>query len=692
MKKVLVFCVLLSLALSLYGSSAWAVDVRWMQTGVRVWYFGAAGTTMSSDAEEAYLFTAVNGNNVQVTKHSAIDHWGTPNAPDTSTYSFLDKGPCWVHPQTLQNLQSGDTWKGQVISTVLRESRTYETFKAQFSFPYLLLPIKALFDLKSQRDLVKIVYYIDGFSTGIAYFDADTGLLLLYETSSGYVTVFFILSEINYDFASKRAFAEDDGPHTGFKSEAIETSTSGGANYVMIQSSVETRYGNTVQMWVSTSENSYSPPYENYCFFGSVPVLRRINMTEASNYPPEQWNEYGQYLWWWVPPGVLQNSTINVFGVPMTRTSTNPYTFTATVEPAGFFFSKLWFGSDGYMTAFSAKDSNTGLNIAPGQSNFTNLTTAKGLNYYRNTMGIATPTNSPPERMLIDFHYDFDGDGKSDILWQNSGGAVAMWLMNGYSIRQNQSPATVDSSYQIKGAGDFDGDGKADILWQNSAGAVVIWKMNGLSIVGMGCPATVDSSWQIKGIGDFDGDGKSDILWQHSSGALAIWLMNGYTIRQNMSPATVDSSYQIKGVGDFDGDGKADILWQNNAGAVVIWKMNGMTISGMGCPATVDSSWQIKGVGDFDGDGKSDVLWQNSAGAVAMWLMNGYSIRQNQSPATVDTSYQIKGAADFDGDGKSDILWQHSGGAVVIWKMNGLSISGMGCPATVDSSWQIKAP
>jgi hypothetical protein len=287
---------------------------------------------------------------------------------------------------------------------------------------------------------------------------------------------------------------------------------------------------------------------------------------------------------------------------------------------------------------------------------------------------------------------DFDGDGKSDVLWRHSAGAVAMWLMNGYSIRQNMSPATVDLSYQIKGVGDFDGDGKADILWQNTAGAVVIWKMNGLSITGMGCPATVDSSWQIKGIGDFDGDGKSDILWQHSSGALAIWLMNGYTIRQNMSPATVDSSYQIKGVGDFDGDGKADILWQNTAGAVVIWKMNGMTISGMGCPATVDNSWQIKAIGDFDGDGKSDVLWQNSGGAVAMWLMNGFSIRQNQSPATVDTSYQIKGAADFDGDGKSDILWQHSGGAVVIWKMNGLSITGMGCPATVDSSWQIKAP
>jgi hypothetical protein len=114
-------------------------------------------------------------------------------------------------------------------------------------------------------------------------------------------------------------------------------------------------------------------------------------MTATPNYPPEGWNAYGEYLWWWVPTGVLQNSTINVFGVPMTRTSTNPYTFTATQQPAGFFFSKLWFDNEGYMTAFAAKDSNTGLDIDPGYtaSYYKNDTIVNGLDYYRNTMGIS---------------------------------------------------------------------------------------------------------------------------------------------------------------------------------------------------------------------------------------------------------------------------------------------------------------
>ena len=138
MKKAFVFCLGLILWLSLDGSSVWAVDIGWMQKGVRVWYFGGVGSTTSSDAEEAYLFNAVNGNNVQVIKHSGMNHWGTANPPDTGTYSFLDRGPCWIHPQVLQNIEMGDNWMGFEITLVTHTTYTYATF------PYHLLPAKAL--------------------------------------------------------------------------------------------------------------------------------------------------------------------------------------------------------------------------------------------------------------------------------------------------------------------------------------------------------------------------------------------------------------------------------------------------------------------------------------------------------------------------------------------------------------------
>ncbi len=364
MKKVLVFCVLLALAVSLDGSGAWAIDVGWMQKGVRVWYMGQAG---SADADETFLFTSIDGNNAQLIHHSAVTNWTLPNQADPETGSILDKGPCWIHPQVLQTLESGDVWQGHEIVTVLPDSYTYDSLRNELSsFPYLLLPIKALFDLNPQRNLVKIVYMIAGSSTGIAYFDADTGLLLLRENSTGYVTVWFMLSEINYDFATQRAFAEDNGPHTGFKSNVIKTSSMG--QYIMIQSSVETRYGDTVQMWVSISAGGsapYLPANENYCFFGSVPVLRHKLMTATPQYPPENWNQYGEYLWWWVPTDALQKSTINVFGVDMTRTSTAPYTFEANVG-TGLYFSKMIFDNDGYMTDFAVKYSAYGLNIGLG--------------------------------------------------------------------------------------------------------------------------------------------------------------------------------------------------------------------------------------------------------------------------------------------------------------------------------------
>jgi hypothetical protein len=95
---------------------------------------------------------------------------------------------------------------------------------------------------------------------------------------------------------------------------------------------------------------------------------------------------------------------------------------------------------------------------------------------------------------------------------------------------------------------DFNGDGKADILWQNSStGQRAIWIMNGTTHASSVSLRTVATSWSIAGSGDFNGDGKPDILWQNSStGQRTIWIMNGTTHASSVSLGTVATSWSIR--------------------------------------------------------------------------------------------------------------------------------------------------
>jgi hypothetical protein len=77
------------------------------------------------------------------------------------------------------------------------------------------------------------------------------------------------------------------------------------------------------------------------------------------------------------------------------------------------------------------------------------------------------------------------------------------------------------------GTGDFNGDGRSDILWQNDSGEAAIWEMNGTTVIGAASIGNPGPDWHIMGTGDYNHDGKSDILWQNSSGAVAVWELNG---------------------------------------------------------------------------------------------------------------------------------------------------------------------
>jgi hypothetical protein len=154
---------------------------------------------------------------------------------------------------------------------------------------------------------------------------------------------------------------------------------------------------------------------------------------------------------------------------------------------------------------------------------------------------------------------DFDGDGKSDIFWRHRvSGKNSLWLMDGLSKLPGSGslPEVGDLNWGIAGTGDFNGDGRSDVLWRNQAtGRNTVWLLNGTSLQrGSGSiPQVTNPSWQVAGTPDFDGDGKSDILWHHSgNGGNSLWLMDGTTRRQESGPIQpqADSGWFVAATAD----------------------------------------------------------------------------------------------------------------------------------------------
>ncbi len=160
---------------------------------------------------------------------------------------------------------------------------------------------------------------------------------------------------------------------------------------------------------------------------------------------------------------------------------------------------------------------------------------------------------------------DFNGDGFSDVLWRQSSGALALWDMKGSTVASSstvtsQSNAIApDASWSVAGVGDFNNDGRADMLWRQTTGAVALWQMNDASVAGsayvtyQGNTITPDATWKIVEVGDFNGDGNSDVLWRNDNGSMAEWLMNGSQVTASVTPASQgnavapDATWSVQG-------------------------------------------------------------------------------------------------------------------------------------------------
>ncbi len=103
--------------------------------------------------------------------------------------------------------------------------------------------------------------------------------------------------------------------------------------------------------------------------------------------------------------------------------------------------------------------------------------------------------------------------------------------MNGAAVGSTGTVGTIPTNWSVAGVADFNGDGLGDILWRDTAGDYAIWLMNGATVTSaVGLGNVSPTTWSVVGTGDFNGDGMADILWRDTSGDMSIWFMNGTTV------------------------------------------------------------------------------------------------------------------------------------------------------------------
>ncbi len=251
----------------------------------------------------------------------------------------------------------------------------------------------------------------------------------------------------------------------------------------------------------------------------------------------------------------------------------------------------------------------------------------------------------------------------TDIAWYESWNGGTVTISKNSTSGPPSGTTTFLTGYgkpDWAGTGDFNGDGKSDIAWYESGpGTIVIAYGNGAG--GVQSYYTMLSGWgkpDWADVGDFNGDGRSDIAWYEGWNGGKVTIAYGSAGGPVAGYSTFQTGWSLPtwaGIGDFNGDGKKDIAWyRTSTSNVLVAYGNGAggvasyynMMSGWGTPA-----WA--GVGDFNGDNRSDIAWYESWNNGTITIAQGSASGPMAGTTMFATGKSIPtwaGVGDFNGD------------------------------------------
>lgn len=284
---------------------------------------------------------------------------------------------------------------------------------------------------------------------------------------------------------------------------------------------------------------------------------------------------------------------------------------------------------------------------------------------------------------------DFDGDGKDDLAVRYPGNPVApVFFSNGdgsFRVAGGTVPVWDSSTAAATVlAGDFNGDGKTDLVFRRNGWATTpvlfsngdgTWTATNMGTAS-GTSGLINNDGTTVITGDFDGDGKRDLALKNLNWtSTPIFFSQGdgnWTVSTSATPGWASDKDAQMFAGDFNGDGKTDLLFRRAAGGwttvpVLFSKGDGTWVATNITPPSGAGAW-INGpsnvvIADFNGDGKQDVAMSKGGWSTTPILFSvgdgSWKVINPTSAAFANVSEMVAG--DFNGDGIADLSYRLAG-------------------------------